>query len=52
MFILHQSYHGDYVCILGRVAMSDSDGMGSALEHLLPGTRELQWPRPIAPGNK
>jgi hypothetical protein len=23
MLILCQSYHGDYACILGRVAMSD-----------------------------
>jgi hypothetical protein len=27
MLILRQSYHGDYVCTLGRVAVSDGDGM-------------------------
>jgi hypothetical protein len=27
--IQRQSYHGDYVCTLGRFAMSDDDGMDS-----------------------
>jgi hypothetical protein len=30
MLILHQSYYGDYACILGRVAMSDGDEMNSS----------------------
>jgi hypothetical protein len=29
MLILRQSYHGNYACILGRVAMSDDNGMNS-----------------------
>jgi hypothetical protein len=29
MLIRRQSYHGDYVCTLVRVAMSGSDGMDS-----------------------
>jgi hypothetical protein len=30
MLILRQNYHYDYACILGRVAISDSDGMDSS----------------------
>jgi hypothetical protein len=30
MLILRQSYHGDYACILGQVAMSDGDGIDSS----------------------
>jgi hypothetical protein len=30
MLILRQSYHGDYVCSLGQVAMSDNDGKDSS----------------------
>jgi hypothetical protein len=29
MLIIRKSYHGDYACILGSVAMSDDDGMDS-----------------------
>jgi hypothetical protein len=54
MFIQHLSYHGDYACILGRVAMSDGDGMGwiPALEYLLPGTHGCMWPHPVVLGSK
>jgi hypothetical protein len=31
MLILHQRYHGDYVCTVGRVAMSGGDGMDSCM---------------------
>jgi hypothetical protein len=31
ILIYRQSYHGDYVCSLGRVAMSDCDGIDSSV---------------------
>jgi hypothetical protein len=34
VFIPWQSYHGDYACPCGRVAMSDDDGMTSSTQVL------------------
>jgi hypothetical protein len=33
MLIQRESYHGDYACTLGRVAMSGGDGMDSYTRH-------------------
>jgi hypothetical protein len=32
MLILHQSYHGNYACILERVVVFDADGMNSSTQ--------------------
>jgi hypothetical protein len=52
MILRCQSYHGDYTCTLGRVAMSGSDGMNSCTR--VPATRCAWglWPCPVMPDSK
>jgi hypothetical protein len=52
MLIQCHRYHGDYACTLGRVAMSDGDGMDSYTR--VPTARRVWglWPCPVVPDNK
>jgi hypothetical protein len=52
MLIRRQSYHGDYACTLGRVAMSGGDGTDSYTRVPIARHAWDLWPCPIMLGNK
>jgi hypothetical protein len=52
MLIRCQSYHGDYVCTIGRVAMSGGDEMDSYTRVPTARCAWGLWPCPVIPGSK